>query len=102
MLGYDTSGIRSTGRRARDTAPIRTITPESMNIVTGRSIAKRGMLIRSPCWGASPRQTPRRLSAVASAKADPLLRLAGAFAVGSLATAAAAIAGRRDDAVAIL
>src|SRR6187455_2369155 len=58
MLGYDTSGIRSTGRRARDTAPIRTITPESMNIVTGRSIAKRGMLIDLLTGGLRPSGPP--------------------------------------------
>ena len=36
MLGKDTSGIRSTGRRASEIPPISITTTDSMNIVTGR------------------------------------------------------------------
>jgi hypothetical protein len=45
MLGNETSGMRSTGSRARDRPPISITTADSMNIVIGRSIAKRGILI---------------------------------------------------------
>src|SRR5688572_559225 len=46
MVGICVSGIRSTGRRVNEMAPSRMMTMLIMNIVTGRSIAIRGMLIR--------------------------------------------------------
>src|SRR5688500_443285 len=46
MVGICVSGIRSTGRRVNEIAPNRMMTMLIMNMVTGRSIAIRGMLIR--------------------------------------------------------
>src|SRR5688500_14072632 len=43
MVGICMSGIRSTGRRVSEMAPSRMITMLVMNIVTGRSIAMRGI-----------------------------------------------------------
>jgi hypothetical protein len=42
------SGIRSTGSLESEIAPSSTITNEIMNIVTGRLMAIRGMLIDPP------------------------------------------------------
>ena len=47
MLGKVTSGIRSTGSRTSEIAPSSTMTLHSMYMVIGRSMAVRGMLIRS-------------------------------------------------------
>jgi hypothetical protein len=44
-LGNEISGIRSMGRRVSEMAPRRTITADSMYIVTGRWMAMRGMLM---------------------------------------------------------
>ncbi len=44
-LGNDRSGSRSTGSRTSEIAPSSTITALIMNIVTGRSMAVRGMLM---------------------------------------------------------
>ena len=60
MLGNETSGIRSTGSRASDRPPIRITTADSMNIVIGRSIAKRGMLIGCSPEAAVPVLARRR------------------------------------------
>src|SRR5512132_382980 len=45
MLGYDTSGIRSTGSFINEIPPSRRITTQIMNMVIGRWMASRGILI---------------------------------------------------------
>src|SRR5688500_11917052 len=59
MVGICVSGIKSTGSRLSEMPPSRMMTPLIMNIVTGRSMAKRGIDIiyvsvtarRSPAKG---------------------------------------------------
>src|SRR5688500_17251368 len=82
MLGNEISGIKSTGSLMSERSPINMITPESMNIVMGRSIARRGILIAAPS---------RLLS-------GSVCTLTAAPAAGA---AAAALAGGGDDAVAV-
>ena len=48
IVGCSISGIRSTGSRLSEITPSSVMTPLIMNIVTGRWIAKRGMLIQAP------------------------------------------------------
>ncbi len=47
-VGYVTSGSRSTGRRVTEIPPSRMMIALIMNIVTGRAIAMRGILIAVP------------------------------------------------------
>jgi hypothetical protein len=60
MVGTCVSGIRSTGNRVSEMLPSKMMTPEIMNIVTGRSIASLGILISASQKVGSSRFAVRR------------------------------------------